>query len=328
MLTAVVVNRSMGTSVVEGTTMGLAEAEYDSEIAASLAALRRSTMRWLLRESHRACLTTGVAALDDALAGGWPCGRIGELIGPVSTGRTSIAAATVATATRAGAVAAWIDLTDALDPDAARAAGIVLERVLWVRPTEVEEAVRVAELVLEGGFSVVVVDLVGWRARGREGARARRHGETRAGSSTASSRGRGGGGSALQLRLTRAVERADAVALVLTDRSWAGTLAGITVSLQRGAAVWGGRHGAPRWLAGLTATPWLARGGVGPVGRDVALRPRQGARTAAAPSTRGHVTPAVDGRADPTVPAAFERSPLLALRPSVDFHPAAGGQGA
>ncbi len=180
-------------------------------------------------------LTCGVAVLDTMLGGGWLLGKVGELVGPSSSGRSGVAVATVAAATARGEVVAWLDLDDAFDPASAAAAGVDLSRVLWVRPRGVEEAVRAAELVLEvGGFTVVVLDL-GPVARGR-------------------------GQGALRLRLARAVERAGAVTLVLADRRWAGTLAGTTVALGRGEVRWD-VCGESRWLNGIVPQVRVERGG-------------------------------------------------------------------
>jgi len=77
--------------------------------------------------------STGLAALDALLDGGIPRGQITELVGQASSGRTSVAFAILAEATKQGEVAAYIDATDSLDPRSAQRAGIALERLLWVR---------------------------------------------------------------------------------------------------------------------------------------------------------------------------------------------------
>ena len=59
---------------------------------------------------------TGLASLDALLGGGFPSGRLCEIAGPLSSGRTSIALALLAQATRAGEWTAWVDVADALDP--------------------------------------------------------------------------------------------------------------------------------------------------------------------------------------------------------------------
>src|SRR5439155_15590487 len=95
-----------------------------------------------------AYLPTGLTVLDEALGGGLPRGRVTELAGARSTGRTGLACAIAARATAAGETIGWIDPDDALDPEAATAAGIVLERTLWGRPRDAADAFRAAEVVL------------------------------------------------------------------------------------------------------------------------------------------------------------------------------------
>ena len=104
-------------------------------------------------------LATGIAALDALLGGGFPRGRVSEITGPLSSGRTALAHALVAAATRNGEIAAVVDAADAFDPESAAAAGIDLSRVLWARPSRPREALRCAERLLEArGFGVVVLD--------------------------------------------------------------------------------------------------------------------------------------------------------------------------
>src|SRR5215813_10013787 len=69
----------------------------------------------------------------DSLSGGLPRGAITEILGPPSSGRTSLMLAIIATATAGDEVCALIDATDALDAVSARQAGVELSRLLWVR---------------------------------------------------------------------------------------------------------------------------------------------------------------------------------------------------
>lgn len=94
----------------------------------------------------------------DALDGGLRRGAMLELVGPPSSGRFAIASAALASATAAGENAALVDLGDSLDPYSAGAAGVVLARLLWVRPRDFKEAVLSAETVLSAGFPLVVLD--------------------------------------------------------------------------------------------------------------------------------------------------------------------------
>ncbi len=76
---------------------------------------------------------TGIAALDEALNGGLPIGAITELTGPECSGRTSLALSFLACLTKDNRVCAWIDVSDTLHPESAAAAGINLNRLLWIR---------------------------------------------------------------------------------------------------------------------------------------------------------------------------------------------------
>ena len=77
--------------------------------------------------------SSGVLELDALLDGGFPVGAISELVGTLSSGRTTLALAAAAEMTQAGKSVAWIDTTDALSPESAAAAGVDLARQLWVR---------------------------------------------------------------------------------------------------------------------------------------------------------------------------------------------------
>ena len=76
---------------------------------------------------------TGIPALDDALQGGLPIGAITELTGPECSGRTSLALSFLACLTNDNRVCAWVDVSDTLHPESAAAAGIDLNRLLWIR---------------------------------------------------------------------------------------------------------------------------------------------------------------------------------------------------
>jgi RecA/RadA recombinase len=76
---------------------------------------------------------TGIEAVDRLLEGGLPIGALTELVGPDSSGRTSLALSTVACLTSAGKVCAWVDVSDSLKPECVAAAGVSLPYVLWVR---------------------------------------------------------------------------------------------------------------------------------------------------------------------------------------------------
>lgn len=103
---------------------------------------------------------TGIPDLDRLLEGGFPHGRLSEIAGPLSSGRTSLAFCLLARATRAGEMVAVVDAADAFDPASAQAAGVRLDRVLWARAPGRREALRSAERLLEAhGFALVLLDL-------------------------------------------------------------------------------------------------------------------------------------------------------------------------
>ena len=82
---------------------------------------------------ERPVAPTGIRAVDALLEGGFPVGAITEIVGSLSSGRSSYAQAFVAQRTREGQVCAWVDVADCLDPESAAANGVDLDRLLWVR---------------------------------------------------------------------------------------------------------------------------------------------------------------------------------------------------
>jgi RecA/RadA recombinase len=105
-------------------------------------------------------LATGIAEIDRLLGGGFPRGRLSEIAGAPSSGRTSLALALLARCTAAGEVTAMVDCADAFDPRSAHSAGVSLDRVLWVRTPRTPQALRCAERLLDAhGFALVLLDL-------------------------------------------------------------------------------------------------------------------------------------------------------------------------
>ena len=112
---------------------------------------------------------TGLSMLDKHLNGGFPRGHLSEIIGPRSSGRSSIMCAALAAATKRGQIVALVDAVDSFDPVSGQAAGIELSRMLWVRgqgashcnaERMIERAIKSAELVCRAGqFGLVVVDV-------------------------------------------------------------------------------------------------------------------------------------------------------------------------
>jgi hypothetical protein len=102
---------------------------------------------------------TGIPQLD-ALTAGLPCGAISEFFGPPSSGRTSAMVSILAEATAQDEVCALVDGNDSFDPASAAAAGVELNRLLWVRCRKLEQVLKATDLLLQsGGFGRVVMDL-------------------------------------------------------------------------------------------------------------------------------------------------------------------------
>jgi len=191
-------------------------------------------------------LSTGLVGLDRALGGGLPRGRITELAGRRSTGRTGLACAIAAHATQSGETIAWIDVDDALEAETAAAAGVVLARLLWVRPRGVCDALRAAEILLGAcGFGLVALDVgdvarpcppPGWP------------------------------------RLARAAERSGTALLVIEPRRQAGTFAALGLEVTGRRARWSGGPGRLVLLDGVDSRVMVVRNRVGQPGQSLVLR--------------------------------------------------------
>ena len=120
-----------------------------------------------------ACAPSGVPSLDAPLGGGFPRGQLSEVVGPRSSGRTSVMLQTAAAATGRGELVALVDALDMFDVESAAAAGVDLDRLLWIRGHVVsnpglcrdtnqralEQAIRAFTLVLQAGnFGLVIFD--------------------------------------------------------------------------------------------------------------------------------------------------------------------------
>lgn len=117
--------------------------------------------------------STGIDDVDMVLGGGIPRGSISEIAGALSTGKTTFALSTIAAITQSGAACAWVDVNDALSPESAAAANIVLKRLLWLRMSaerrqrvtdkpwsRLEQALQATDLLLQaGGFAAIVLDM-------------------------------------------------------------------------------------------------------------------------------------------------------------------------
>ncbi len=109
-----------------------------------------------------AVIPTGNLLIDQALGiGGFPRGRIVEVYGPESSGKTTLTLTVIAQAQKAGGLAAFIDVEHALDPTYARKLGVKMEELLVSQPSSGEEALRICEtLVRSNALDVIVLDSV------------------------------------------------------------------------------------------------------------------------------------------------------------------------
>ena len=107
-------------------------------------------------------IPTGSIALDVALGlGGLPRGRVVEIYGPESSGKTTVALHAVASAQQQGGIVAFIDAEHALDPDYAKALGVDTDALLVSQPDSGEQALEIADmLVRSGALSLIVIDSV------------------------------------------------------------------------------------------------------------------------------------------------------------------------
>ena len=191
---------------------------------------------------------TGFAELDTSLGGGVPRGQITELVGADSSGRTSVIFSLLAGATGRGEVAAYVDATDCLDPPSAQRAGVVLDRLLWVRcgtsgrvPTgrryerivakqaRVDKAWQAVNLVASaGGFGMIVLDLGGLPRRKLRSWQSRQW-----------------------LRLLRAVENSPTTLVVLAAEHLTASVSALVLGLSREKACWSGKAGVSLLLDGM-----------------------------------------------------------------------------
>lgn len=190
-----------------------------------------------LAEEQIVRLPCEIAPFDALLEGGWPRGRLSELYGTRSCGKTTLALHLLAAVTRRGEMGVWIDAANALHPLSLAAAGVELPRVLWVRPRSWQEALRSAEIVLSSkGFALVVLDC------GEQIPRWPSHGAW--------------------VRLQRAAARAHAVLLFLTAQSLTGSFATLRMRLQARKARWV-RVGQQAFLEGLQTVAVVERNRTG-----------------------------------------------------------------
>jgi recombination protein RecA len=145
-----------------------APADRDKALDTALAQIDRqfgkgSVMR--LGDEVRApieVIPTGSVALDVALGiGGLPRGRVVEIYGPESSGKTTVALHAVANAQKAGGIAAFIDAEHALDPDYAQKLGVDTDALLVSQPDTGEQALEIADMLIRSGaLDIIVIDSV------------------------------------------------------------------------------------------------------------------------------------------------------------------------
>ena len=194
--------------------------------------------------------STGVEALDQTLAGGWPRGHVSEIAGPASSGRTSVVMATFAAVTARGGVVALVDVADRFDPESAAEAGVDLDRVLWVRGPSmtwgtsqsavgdlaVRRGLRAFDLIVRaGGFAVVVLDLADVPERAVRALPA-----------------------STWLRLAHVHEGRDTVGLLVGTAPMGRSAGGVSLSLS-GTAQWAGTSAQSRRWSGMSVQAHLGR---------------------------------------------------------------------
>ena len=128
------------------------------------------------RRGRSRSISTGSLGLDIALGvGGLPRGRVVEIYGPESSGKTTLALHVIAEAQKTGGTCAFVDAEHALDPTYAKKLGVNIDDLLISQPDTGEQALEIADtLVRSGAIDVLVIDFGGGpgaarRARGRDG---------------------------------------------------------------------------------------------------------------------------------------------------------------
>ncbi|HUI58324.1 MAG TPA: hypothetical protein VLY04_25295 [Bryobacteraceae bacterium] len=196
--------------------------QFESILDGSLTWQSRPSPEWVC---------SGVPEVDQA-TGGLPRGCLTEIIGPASSGRTSLLLSILAQATEREEVCALVDAQDAFHPASAAAAGVHLERLIWVRSAHsAEHALKATDLLIQGGgFGVVALDL-----GDTPSAIARRISLTS------------------WFRLRRAVENTPTVLIAVSRQSNAKTCASLQLECARERAEWSGALHTSRLLRAIRA---------------------------------------------------------------------------
>ena len=209
----------------------LRERKLDRTLTTALPPLERS--------DPAAFIPFDIAPIDAVLRGGLPRGQVSELVGSQSSGRTTLLLQLLGAATRGGEIAALVDTCDRLDVASAFAAGIDLDRLLWIRGEHcssghssldriVDRAIKALNLVLQaGGFAVVAIDLADVHPRVLKGLPF-----------------------TTWLRLQRIVEGSDTACLLVVPEPLARSAGGLTV-MCTGRTTWSETTGRNARLTGL-----------------------------------------------------------------------------
>jgi len=220
-----------------------------ARIAEVLAGLRASSARLCVGSLQaRERIATGLPIIDEALGGGLCRGRLSELYG---RGRLSWALGILAAGQARGELVALVDGANALCPDDAARAGVVLPGCLWVRAPSTSVALKATDRVLEaGGFSTLVVYL----SRPESG---------RAGRKLENLDG--------LMRLVQRAERARTAVLFVAETPTLGSYAAASLELRRARPRWVSSGGVPRLLDGYRVEVVVARNKTGQEGASASL---------------------------------------------------------
>jgi recombination protein RecA len=180
------------------------------------------------QQLERELLPTGIHGFD-SLIGGLPRGAITEIYGPASCGKTTFLHALLANSSVKGEFCALVDASDSFDPSSAGAAGAEFARLLWVRCTGAEQAIRSADLLVHsGGWGVVVLDFGDVRTEMMRKVPL-----------------------SYWYRFKRAVENTATVFLVLAREPHAKNCAAMSLELPPGKPIWSGTHRDFQLLRGM-----------------------------------------------------------------------------
>jgi hypothetical protein len=203
------------------------------------------------------CCATGLEELDAHLGGGFPIGRLSEICGAPSSGRTSLALSLLTETLNRGVLAAWVDLPDAFDPISATLAGNDLENLLWVRARSSDEALQSCERLLQTeGFELIILDLATLPTKPSQ-------------TGSRSQRGEMAIRVANWLRLARLASSTRSALVVISNASVTGSQAELILEMKPLAAHF---VGPPKLLEALETTAVLQRHRSRPTGQEILLR--------------------------------------------------------